>query len=151
MQVPQNPFPSQTWLEPHDVPAETLPIPSTQAGAPVAHETVPLLHGDGLPLQPLPAVQATHVPVPLQTMLVPHVVPAALLVSSRQVSTPVVHALIPLTQAACGFVEQAMPAVHSVHWPLALQTMLAPQPLPAGLTVPSTQVAAPVAHDVTPL
>jgi hypothetical protein len=151
VQVPQNPLPSQTWFDPHDVPAETLPDPSTHVGAPVAHETTPFLHGEGLPLQPLPAVHATQVPVPLQTMLVPQLVPAALFVSSRQVSTPVVHELIPFTQAACGFVEQAMPAVHSVHWPLALQTMFAPQPLPAALTVPSTQVAAPVAHEVTPV
>jgi len=62
-----------------------------------------------------------------------------------------VHALMPFTQAAWGFVVQVWPAVHSVHWPLALQTWLVPHPLPAGLTVPSTQVGAPVAHDVTPL
>jgi hypothetical protein len=71
--------------------------------------------------------------------------------SSRQVGTPVVHALIPFMHAACGFVVQAWPAVHRVHWPFALQTWFAPQPLPAGFEAPSTQVCAPVAHDVTPV
>jgi len=83
--MPQNPFPSQTWLDPHDVPAETLPMPSTHAGAPVVHDTMPFLHDDGFPLQPLPAVHEAQVPAPLHTMLVPQLVPAALLVSSRQV------------------------------------------------------------------
>jgi hypothetical protein len=120
--VPQNPLPSHTWLDPHDMPAATFPLPSTHTAAPVAHETMPFLHCDGLPLQPLPAVHATQVPEALQTMLVPQLVPAALFVSSRHVCTPVVHALIPLMHAACGLVVHAMPAVQSVHWPFALQT-----------------------------
>jgi hypothetical protein len=148
--MPQNPLLSHTWFEPQDEPAGTLPAPSTQVGAPVAHETTPTLHGDGLPLQLLPAVQAAQVPEPLQTMLVPQLVPAALLVSSRQVCTPVMHELIPLTHAAWGFVTHAWPAVQTVHWPFALQTWFAPQPVPAALGVPSTQVCAPVPHDVAP-
>src|SRR5262245_42232864 len=102
--MPQNPLPSHTWFDPRDVPPGTLTPRSTQGAAPVAHETMPTLHGDGLPLQLLPAVQATQVPEPLHTMLVPQVVPAALLVSSRQVCTPVVHELIPFTHAAWGLV-----------------------------------------------
>jgi hypothetical protein len=137
-------------LEPHDVPAPTLPAPSTQVGAPVAQEMTPSLHGDGLPLQPLPAVQETHVPEPLQTMLVPQPVPAALFVSSTQVDTPVVHEVTPFLQAAFGLVVQGWPAVHKVHWPFALQTWLTPQPLPAAFTAPSTQTCVPVAHEVTP-
>ena len=144
------PFPSHTWLVPQGVPATTFPDPSTHVAAPVAHEVMPVLHGDGFPLQPVPAVQATQVPELLQTMLVPQLVPAGLSASSRQVGTPVLHALIPLMHAACGFVVQAWPAVHRVHWPFALQTWFAPQPLPAVFEAPSTQVCAPVAHEVTP-
>jgi len=149
--MPQNPLPSHTWLDPHAVPAPRLPVPSTHVAAPVAHDTMPLLHGDGLPLQPLPAVHDTHAPLALQTMLVPQLVPAALFVSSTQVMTPVVHELIPLTHAAWGFVEHPWPEAQAVHWPFALHTWLVPQPEPAVFTVPSMQVAAPVAHDVTPV
>jgi hypothetical protein len=129
----------------------TLPGPSTQLAAPVAHETMPLLHAFGLPLQPLPAVHAAQVPLPLQTMLVPQLVPALLLASSRQVCTPVVHEVTPKTHAACGLVLQDWPGAHSVHWPLALQTMLVPQPVPAAFMAPSTHVCVPVAQEVTPL
>jgi len=104
--MPQKPLPSQTWLDPHDTPAMTLVVPSTQAGAPVAQEVTPFLHFDGLPLQPPPIVQETQVPEPLQTMLVPQEVPGSLFVSSMQTSTPVLHELMPFTHAAWGFVEQ---------------------------------------------
>jgi hypothetical protein len=137
-------------LDPHEIPAITLPGPSTHVGAPVAHETMPFLHAFGLPLQPLPAVQETQVPVPLQTMLVPQAVPAALFVSSRQVCTPVMHEVTPLTQAAFGFVVQDWPGAQRVHWPFALQTWLVPQPVPAAFMAPSTQICAPVAQEVTP-
>jgi hypothetical protein len=40
--------------------------------------------------------------------------------------------------------------VHTVHWPFALHTWLTPQLVPAVFTAPSTQVCAPVAHDVMP-
>jgi hypothetical protein len=148
--MPQNPLPLQTWLDPHDVPAATLPVPSTQLDAPVAQEVTPLLQDDGLPVQLLPAVQATQLPLALQTMLVPQLVPVVLLVSSRQVGTPVVHDVVPFLHAP-GLVVHAWPAVHSVHWPFALHTWLAPQPVPAVFTAPSTHVGAPVPHDVTPL
>jgi hypothetical protein len=67
------------------VPAGTLPVPSTQVIAPVTHEVTPFLHGDGLPLHDWAAEHATQVPDPLQTMLLPQLVPAALLVSSMHV------------------------------------------------------------------
>ena len=98
MQVPQNPFPSQTWLDPHDVPAVTLPVPSTQVGAPVEHETMPLLQDDGFPLQPLPAVHETQVPEPLQTMLVPQPTPGDLLLPSLHVIAPVEQDVLPFVQ-----------------------------------------------------
>ena len=76
-------------MDPHDTPAITLLVPSTQTGAPVAHEMTPFLHADGLPLHPAPAVHETQLPELLQTMLVPQLVPAALFVSSTHVCTPV--------------------------------------------------------------
>jgi len=41
--------------------------------------------------------------------------------------------------------------VQMVHWPFALQTWFDPQLAPAGFTVPSTHVVAPVAHEVAPV
>jgi hypothetical protein len=120
--VPQNPFPSHTWLVPHGEPAMTLPVPSTQVGAPVVHEVTPLLQRDGLLPHEPPAAHITHEPEPSQTRLVPHPVPAVFGVPSRQIGTPVVHEVTPFRQAGWGFVVHAWPAVHSVHWPLALHT-----------------------------
>jgi hypothetical protein len=51
-----------------------------QTGAPVLQAVIPLLHGLPGTAQSLPATHATHAPWPLQTMSVPHVVPAATLV-----------------------------------------------------------------------
>jgi len=138
-------------LDPHDTPAITLLVPSTQTGAPVEHEMTPFLHADGLPLHPAPAVHETQLPELLQTMLVPQLVPAALFVSSTHVCTPVEHEMTPFLHAELGFVAHDWPAVHSVHWPFALKTWLTPQPVPAALTAPSTQVGAPLMHEVTPL
>jgi hypothetical protein len=109
-------------LEPQAVPAGTLPVPSTQVIAPVAQDVTPALHGAGLLLQDWPAVQATQLPLPLHTRLVPQLVPAALLVSSPHVCTPVLHEVMPLTQAAFGFVAHTWPGVQSVHCPFALHT-----------------------------
>ena len=148
--MPQNPCPSQTWLDPQDMPAMTLPVPSTQTAAPVAHEMTPTLQALGLPVHEAPPEHATQLPEALQTMFVPQLVPAALFVSSRQVWTPVVHEVMPSLHAALGFVAHVCPGVHTVHWPFALHTWFTPQPVPAALTAPSTQVCAPVAHDVVP-
>ena len=151
VQEPQNPLPSHTWLEPHDTPAMTLVVPSTHVAAPVAHEVTPFLHVFGLPLHPPPAVQETHEPEALQTMLVPQLVPAGLFVSSMHAWTPVVHDVTPFLQAAPGFVVHAWPPAHSVHWPFALHTWFTPQPVPAAFMLPSTHVCTPVVHDVMPL
>jgi hypothetical protein len=147
---PQNPFPSHTWLDPHAVPGATLAAPSTQVAAPVAQETIPTLHGDGLPLHALPPAHATQVPVPLQTMLLPQAVPAALAAPSTQVCAPVAQDVTPFVHAAPGFVAHGWPGAHSPHCPFALQTWLAPQAVPAALGAPSTHACTPVAHDVTP-
>jgi len=120
--MPQKPLPSQTWFDPHDVPPATFPDPSTQVGAPVVHEMMPVLHCDGLPLHDVPAVHITQAPEPSQTWFVPQAVPAPLAAPSVQVATPVEHDVTPLRQAAWGFVVQPWPAVQSAHCPLALQT-----------------------------
>jgi hypothetical protein len=148
--MPQNPLPSQTRLVPQGVPAMMLPVPSTQTDAPVVHDVVPFLHFDGLPLHEVPAVQATHVPEPLQTMLVPHDVPPVLGDPSMHVCTPVVHDVTPFRQVAPGFVVHGCPLAQTVHWPELLQTWLVPQLVPGVLATPSTQVWAPVMHEVTP-
>ena len=73
-------------------------------------------------------------------------------VSSMHVGTPVMHEVTPFVRTpARGFVVHAWPPVHGVHWPFALHTWLAPQPVPASFGVPSTHVCAPVVHVVTPV
>lgn len=58
---------------PHCAPAPLLPF-SMQTGAPVAHDTTPVLHGL-VGWQACPAVHDTHIPV-LQTRFMPHIVPS---------------------------------------------------------------------------
>src|SRR5205814_1136525 len=115
VQATHMPLPLQTRLVPQPMPGALLP-PSVQVIAPVEQVVVPFLQAFGLPVHDWPAVQATQLPLPLQTMLVPQLVPAVLFVSSRQVGTPVVHELMPFLHAAEGFVVHAWPAVQSVHW-----------------------------------
>jgi hypothetical protein len=150
VQVPQNPWPSQTLFEPHGVPAPTFPAPSTQVCAPVMHEMTPLLHGDGLPPHALPAAHVTHMPVPLHTRLVPQALPGVFGVPSTHVMTPVAHEVTPFTHTPPVFIEHAWPAVHSVHWPLALHTWFIPHPVPGAFAAPSMHACTPVAQDVTP-
>src|SRR5689334_9969404 len=109
-----------------------LLVPSTHAIAPDMQDVVPFLQTLVLPLQALPAVQVTQAPEPLQTWLVPQLVPAILLVSSTQVMAPVVQDVVPFLQAV-GLVVQALPAVHETQLPEPLQTMLAPQLAPGAL------------------
>jgi hypothetical protein len=144
----QAPEALQTMLLPQLVPGALLP-PSMQVWLPEAQEVVPFLQTLGLPVQEPPAVQETHVPLPLQTKLVPQLVPAALLPPSMQVIAPVEHEVAPFLQLP-GLPVQACPAVHETQAPEPLQTMLVPQPVPAGLLPPSTQVIAPVEQEVVP-
>src|SRR6185295_992702 len=74
VQATQAPELLQTMLVPQAVPGDLLP-PSTQVCAPVEQELVPFLQEVGLPMHDCPAVHATQPPVPLQTMLVPQLVP----------------------------------------------------------------------------
>src|SRR5260221_41973 len=73
--------------------------PSMQVCAPVTQEVTPFLQTLGFEVQEPPAVQATQVPAPLQTMFVPQPVPAALLPASTQVWAPVAQDVVPVLQA----------------------------------------------------
>ncbi len=64
---------------------------------------------------------------------------------------PLVHTVVPFLHAALGFDPHAAPTVHATQLPEPLHTWFAPHEVP-GLTLiaESTQVEAPVWHDVTP-
>ena len=113
--------------------------PSMQSDAPVSHEVIPSRQIDGLVVQAVPAVHATQVPAPLQTWLVPQVVPAAVLPVSTHLGAPVVHSVTPVLQGAPGFVVHALPASHVAHSPFPLHTMFEPHAVPALTFSPSMQ------------
>jgi hypothetical protein len=136
-------------LVPQLVPAVLLP-PSMQVIAPVEQLVVPFLQMVGLAVQAAPAVQATQVPAPLQTWLVPQLAPAAALPPSTQVIAPVEQVVVPVLQLV-GLPVHDWPAVQAVHTPVPLQTMLVPQLMPGPLLPPSVQVMAPVMQVVVPL
>jgi hypothetical protein len=143
------PEPLHTMFVPQLTPADLLP-PSTQVCAPVEHAVVPFLQMLGLVVQAAPAVHDTQVPEPLHTWFMPQVVPAALLPPSTQAMEPLAHEVVPTLQAV-GLPVHAWPAVHDTQVPPPLQTMLVPQLTPADFAPPSTQVWAPVEHDVVPV
>lgn len=105
----------------------------------------------GLVVHDAPELQAVQLPAALQTMFVPHEVPAGRFVPvSTQVCAPVLHEVTPVRQGL-GFVEQEFPTTQGTQVPLPLHTWLLPHVVPAAvLPEPSTQVCVPVAHDVTP-
>jgi hypothetical protein len=96
-------------------------------------------------------VHDTHALAALQTRFAPHEVPTGLALPSTQVVVPVEHDVTPLKHPELGLVPQACPAVHAPQKPLPSQTWLVPQVRPPGWFAPSTQVCAPVAHEVVPL
>jgi hypothetical protein len=120
LQLPQ--FPAlQTWPEPQAVPFVRFVGPSSQTGAPLAHEMRPALHGLGLVVHAPPAVQVTQLPAPSHTRLLPHAVPAACSV------VPFVHTGAPLAQEMTPsrqrfeLVLQSVPPAQDPHAP-ALHT-----------------------------
>jgi hypothetical protein len=126
-------------------------LPSAQACVPVSHEKTPFLQMLGLVAQGPPAVHGTQAPAPLQTRLVPQLMPADLLVPSMHCCVPVAQEVVPFLQALFGLVVHAAPSAQETQVPEPLQTMLVPQAVPAPLFVPSTQVWAPVSQAVDPL
>src|SRR5215471_15924174 len=88
-----------------------------------------------------------HVPVVLQTMPVPHVVPGFLLVVSvhtwapdEQTNDPFLHALVGVQ----------VPVAHAMHVPVVLQTIPLPQGVPGAMFVVSVHTGAPVVQENDP-
>jgi hypothetical protein len=97
-----------TMFVPHDVPLATFPV-SVQTCVPEVHTVAAVRQGLPVTTQLAPAVQAVHVPVALQTLLVPQAVPAARLVFlSVQTGDPVAQASVPAWQGFVG--AQAAPS-----------------------------------------
>lgn len=136
--APQKPLPSQIW-PPVQAVVDDFGVPSMHADAPVTQEVTPLRQIDGLVVQDVPAVHETQVPLPLQTRLVPQVVPAAVEPESRQRGAPVVQSMTPLLQGAPGLVVHALPDSHVTHCPFPLHTMFEPHAIPAPTLSPSRQ------------
>jgi hypothetical protein len=68
-----------------------------QTGAPVLHAVVPVRQTLPGRVQGAPAVQASQLPVALQTLSLPHDAPAATFVPlSAQVGVPPVHDSVPV-------------------------------------------------------
>lgn len=110
---------------------------SMQTGLPVAHETTPVMHSPGLPVQLPPAVQVTqppftHVP-PGQTE------PLATLPVSVHTAEPELQTTLPVRHGLAG--AQPVPALHGLHEP-ALHT-------PPGQVVPFILLL-PFAHTLLP-
>jgi hypothetical protein len=104
----------------------------------------------GLPMQEPPAVHETQVPPPSQTMFMPQLVPADLLVPSTQVMAPVAQEVVPFLQLF-GLPMHDWLGVHPTQPPEPLQTMLVPQLTPGDLLVPSTHTMTPVEQEFIPL
>jgi hypothetical protein len=105
-QAPQNPLPSHSWPPVQGV-VDDLGVPSMQVEAPVRHEVTPLRQIDGLVVQAWPAVHDTQVPLPLQTWLVPQVVPAAVSPVSMHFGAPDAQSMTPVLHGDPGFVLHA--------------------------------------------
>jgi hypothetical protein len=92
--------PLQTMPIRQEVPSGTAFPVSWHDIVPVWQLIVPVWHrAVGVQLPPL--VQEVHVP-PLQTLLVPHVVPSAAFPTATQTEAPVVQAVIPVLHGLVG-------------------------------------------------
>jgi hypothetical protein len=85
----------QTKFVPHDEPFVTLPL-SVQTGAPLVHTIAPVRQGLPLTVHDAPAWQVMQLPLPLQTLPVPQLVPAETAVPlSLHTGAPVVQLRVP--------------------------------------------------------
>jgi hypothetical protein len=139
-------LPLQTMLVPQLVPGDLAPL-ATHCEAPVAHEVAPFWQGS-VGWHGVPAVQATQVPVLLQTWLLPQVVPVALVPLATHTDTPVAQDVAPVWQGLVGW--HATPSAQLTQVPVLLQTMPEPQAVPAGWLPLATQTDAPVRQEVAP-
>lgn len=144
------PLASHTWLEPHVVPGALLPL-SMQRSAPVPQSVTPFLHAPGLVPQVAPAPHVMHAPMPLHTRPAPQLVPAVTFPLSTQTELPELQSVRPATHGAPGLVVHIWLATHMPQLPFESHTWAEPQAVPAILLLPSTQVVAPVAHELSPL
>ena len=144
VQAPHMPL-LQTTFVPHGVPLATFPV-SAQTGTPVTHEVVPVLHVFA-GWQPVPAVQAPHVPL-LQTLFVPHVVPLARFLPVSEQVIVGEQVCVPAWHGFAGV--QARPAVHDTQLPL-LHTRLVPHEVPLATFPAALQTGAPVVQAVAPV
>ncbi len=150
LQATHAPFPLQTCPTPHAVPAAAF-VPFVHTAEPVAQLVVPFTQGaPGFEVQAAPETQAPQLPFASHTWLVPHVVPAALLLPSMQLSTPVVQLVTPFRHPALGFEVHGWPALQDTQFPFGLQTRLVPHVVPAGRFPESTQAEVPVVQEVMP-
>src|SRR5580765_8295951 len=109
----QVPVPLHTKLVPQVVPAAVLPV-STHFGAPVVQSMTPILQGaPGFVVHDMPAMHATHCPLPLQTMAEPHAIPAATFPPSMHPDAEP-HATTPSLHIPPGLVVQTVPAAQLV-------------------------------------
>jgi hypothetical protein len=137
----------QTMFAPQALPFATSPD-SMQTGVPVLQAIVPLRQGLPGTTQSMPCTQAPQAPVALQTMSVPHDVPAVTFVlvsvhdgaAPEQTSAPVWHLFAGV---------HAPPIWQVAHVP-AWQTMPVPQVVPFGLLFVSVQTGAPVVQTTLP-
>jgi hypothetical protein len=141
LQATQPPLPSHTMPAPQAVPGDRL-RKSRQTCVPVEQLLTPVLQGVGLPVQFAFAVQAAQVPEPLQTRLVPQLVPAGLSPPSAQVCAPVEHDVVPTLQVL-GLPAHGSPLAHATHAPPPSQTWPTPQLTPAARFAPSAQLDTP--------
>jgi hypothetical protein len=139
--------PLQTLLFPHTVPSTRFAPLSAQVM--VGEQAVkPAWHGF-IGVQARPIVQAVQAPL-LQTMLVPQLVPLATFADSTHTGAPVLQVIVPVRQGL-PVMAQLAPAVHSPQTPAALQTLLVPQVVPAGMFVSaSTHWGVPVVQESVP-
>lgn len=79
---------------PHEAPLGLF-APVTQIGAPAAHEMTPTWHRLA-GVHAAPAVHAPQVPLPLQTRLVPHDVPAGRLPLATQTGARFTQEIVPI-------------------------------------------------------
>jgi len=94
-------------------------------------------------------VQAVQAPLPSHTMPTPQLVPAVLLAPSVQVVALPLQVVLPCLHGL-GLPVQLWFATHAPQKPLPSHICPPVQVAVAGLGVPSTQVDAPVKHEVTP-
>jgi hypothetical protein len=85
----QLPALEQTMFVPHDVPGARFPL-SVHTGAPLEHTMAAVWHAF-VDVQLMPDVHAAHEPALVQTMFVPHELPAGRLPVSVHTGAPLEH------------------------------------------------------------